>query len=239
VADDTYDVFVSYSRADGRHAAEIDSVLRDKGLKTFFERRNSAAGLPWVRALEQAIGAAKAAIVLIGPRGLGNTQQYERELAFVRQTRDPAFPIVPVIPPEITNEAKADVFDYIERFYKRVSNSWVVSCACANLRRRNSPPNSPGCSLRPHAFFSSLARVRANRKKTRMHTRLSCKIDYLLRSNQRARSIVSEFFTDDRLPTAPSRDRAWAQLVPVTEKADASTAGKSAGRCPVRVPSSV
>ena len=30
VADDTYDVFVSYSRADGRHAGEIDSVLRDK-----------------------------------------------------------------------------------------------------------------------------------------------------------------------------------------------------------------
>jgi TIR domain len=67
VADDTYDVFVSYSRADGRHAEEIDSVLRDKGLKTFFDRRNLAAGLPWVRALEQAIGAAKAAIVLIGP----------------------------------------------------------------------------------------------------------------------------------------------------------------------------
>ena len=48
MADDTYDVFVSYSRADGRHAAEIDSVLRDKGLKTFFDRRNLAAGLPWV-----------------------------------------------------------------------------------------------------------------------------------------------------------------------------------------------
>ena len=76
MADDTYDVFVSYSRADGRHAAEIDSVLRDKGLKTFFDRRNLAAGLPF--ALEQAIGAAKAVIVLIGPRGLGNTQQYDR-----------------------------------------------------------------------------------------------------------------------------------------------------------------
>ena len=25
---ETYDVFVSYSRADGRHAVEIDSVLR-------------------------------------------------------------------------------------------------------------------------------------------------------------------------------------------------------------------
>jgi len=103
VADDTYDVFVSYSRADGRHAAEIDSALRGKGLKTFFDRRNLTAGLPWVRALEQAIGAAKAAIVLIGPHGPGNTQQYERELAFVRQTQDPAFPIVPVILPE-TND---------------------------------------------------------------------------------------------------------------------------------------
>ena len=85
MADDSYDVFVSYSRADARHAAEIDSVLRDKGLKTFFDRRNLAAGLPWVRA-----------IMLIGPRGVGNTQQYERELAFVRQTRDPKFRVVPV-----------------------------------------------------------------------------------------------------------------------------------------------
>jgi energy-coupling factor transporter ATP-binding protein EcfA2 len=108
VADETYDVFVSYSRVDGRHAAEIDSVLRDKGLKTFFDRRNLAAGLPWVRALEQAIGAAKAVIVLIGPGGLGNTQQYERELAFVRQTRDPAFPIVPVILPGTTTDPPFD-----------------------------------------------------------------------------------------------------------------------------------
>jgi len=72
------------------HVAEIDSVLH-KGLKTFFDRRNLATGLPWVRVLEQAIGAPRAVIVLIGPRGLGNTQQYKRDLAFVRQTRDPAF----------------------------------------------------------------------------------------------------------------------------------------------------
>ena len=108
MADDSYDVFVSYSRADGRHAADIDSVLRDKGLKTYFDRRNLEAGLPWVRALERAIGAAKALIVLIGPRGLGNTQQYERELAFVRQTRDPVFPVVPVILPETTTDPPFD-----------------------------------------------------------------------------------------------------------------------------------
>jgi ABC-type multidrug transport system fused ATPase/permease subunit len=108
VADDTYDVFVSYSRADGRHATEIDSALRNKGLKTFFDRSSLPGGQPWVRALEQAIGAAKAVIVLIGPRGLGNTQQYERELAFVRQTRDPGFPIVPVILPDTTTDPPFD-----------------------------------------------------------------------------------------------------------------------------------
>ena len=68
------------------HVAEIDSVLH-KGLKTFFDRRNLAMGLPWVRALEQAIGATSAVIVLIGPR----QHPAIRDLAFVRQTRDPAF----------------------------------------------------------------------------------------------------------------------------------------------------
>src|SRR5262249_54268322 len=43
------------------------------------------------------------------------------------------------------------------------------------------------------------------RKKTGMHTRLSCKIDYLVRSNHRDRSIASEFFTDDQsVPLVPS-----------------------------------
>ena len=100
VANETYDVFVSYSRADWRHAADINSALRANGLKPFFDRRNLAPGLPWVRALEQAIGAAKAAIVLIGPHGFGNTQQYERELAIFRQGRDPTFPVVPVLLPD-------------------------------------------------------------------------------------------------------------------------------------------
>ena len=61
-ANETYDVFVSYSRADARHAVGIDSFLREKGLKSFFDRRNLDAGLPWVRALEKAIGSAKSAM---------------------------------------------------------------------------------------------------------------------------------------------------------------------------------
>jgi energy-coupling factor transporter ATP-binding protein EcfA2 len=113
VANETYDVFISYSRADSRHAGEIDSILRAKGLRSFFDRRNLEPGLPWVRALEQAIAAAKAVIVLIGPRGLGNTQQYERELALVRQSRDPTFPVVPVILPDTTADRPFDFLNLL------------------------------------------------------------------------------------------------------------------------------
>jgi hypothetical protein len=108
VGNETYDVFISYSRADLRHAAEIDRLLRSNGLTSFFDRRNLDAGLPWVRALGKAIGAAKSAIVLIGPGGFGDTQQYERELAIIRQIREAAFRVIPVILPQTGSELPLD-----------------------------------------------------------------------------------------------------------------------------------
>src|ERR1700730_15377650 len=42
-------------------------------------------------------------------------------------------------------------------------------------------------------------------KKTATHNRLSCKIEYLLRSNHGHSSIASEFFTGDYLADVPER----------------------------------
>src|SRR5271165_2093721 len=94
-----YDVFISYARRDGDAAAELNGWLVSQGLSTFFDRSALRPGLRWVPALEEAIGRARAVAILIGPHGLGNTQQYERELALVRQTGDPAFPVIPVLTP--------------------------------------------------------------------------------------------------------------------------------------------
>jgi energy-coupling factor transporter ATP-binding protein EcfA2 len=113
VPNETYDVFISYSRADSRHAAEINSVLRAKGLRSFFDRRDLAPGLPWARALERAINAAKSVIVLIGPHGFGNMQQYERDLAISRQSREPALPVVPVILPGNTTDRPLDFLNVL------------------------------------------------------------------------------------------------------------------------------
>src|SRR5262249_14793260 len=90
-------------------------------------RRNLAAGLPWVRALEQAIGAARAVIVLIGPRGLGNTPQYELDPALIRPTREPAFPVVPVILPQTTTDLPFDflrVLIWID--FSHVTREWPM-----------------------------------------------------------------------------------------------------------------
>jgi hypothetical protein len=73
-----------------------------------------------------------------------------------------------------------------------------------------------------HGYPDSESRRRRNheppksgipkRKKTATHNRLSCKIEYLLRSNYGDGSIASEFFTGDSvsLPNTGDNVQAWA-----------------------------
>ncbi len=94
---------MSYARSDGAAAAELDTWLRGQGLHTFFDRSELRPGLRWVPALEEAIGRSDAVAILVGRHGIGNTQQYERELALVRQTSDDGFPVIPVLMPGCEN----------------------------------------------------------------------------------------------------------------------------------------
>jgi hypothetical protein len=86
--EDGFDVFLSYARSDGAVAAELNGWLRDHGLRIFFDRSELRPGLRWIPALEDAIGRSDALAILVGRHGIGNTQQYERYLALVRQTGD-------------------------------------------------------------------------------------------------------------------------------------------------------
>jgi Novel STAND NTPase 1/TIR domain len=101
--DDSFDVFLSYARSDAVAAAELNDWLRARGLRTFFDRSDLRPGLRWLPRLEDAIGRSEAVAVLIGRQGMGNTQQYEREFALVRQTRDDGFPVIPVLLPGCEN----------------------------------------------------------------------------------------------------------------------------------------
>ena len=61
----------------------MNDWLSDQGFSTFFDRSKLRPGLRWVPALEDAIGRSRAVVILVGQHGIGNTQQYERELALV------------------------------------------------------------------------------------------------------------------------------------------------------------
>jgi hypothetical protein len=98
-SDDTCDVFISYARSDDAVAAELNGWLRAQGFSTFFNRSALRSGLRWIPALEDAIGRSRAAAILVSKHGIGNTQQYERELALIRQAEDPNFRVIPVLMP--------------------------------------------------------------------------------------------------------------------------------------------
>jgi ABC-type multidrug transport system fused ATPase/permease subunit len=97
--DASYDVFFSYSRSDEAGAADLNGWLRSQGLSTFYDRSELRPGLRWIPGLEDAIEHSRAVAILFGEHGIGNTQQYERELALIRQTREPSFPVIPVLMP--------------------------------------------------------------------------------------------------------------------------------------------
>jgi hypothetical protein len=63
-------------------------------------------------------------------------------------------------------------------------------------------PNSESRPRRNHELPKSGI---PKRKKTATNTRLSCKIEYLLASNQHEQSIAFDFFTDDQLLAAKSK----------------------------------
>src|SRR5258705_9879256 len=80
---------------------------------------------------------------------------------------------------------------------RRPAGSWLFLDS-ESRRQRNHEPRQPEIP---------------KRKKSDIHTRLSCKIDYLLRSNHNDQSIASEFFTGDEVirltPSAISSELAW------------------------------
>jgi energy-coupling factor transporter ATP-binding protein EcfA2 len=57
-------------------------------------------GSPRPRALEEILDACHSICIFLGPHGMGRWQQREKDLALDRQTRDPAFPVIPDLLPD-------------------------------------------------------------------------------------------------------------------------------------------
>jgi len=99
----TWDLFLSYSRADGREVHAIRSLLEARQISTFYDQEQLTAGQPWPQALENGLRAVRGVAVFIGPSGLGLWQKREMGFALDRQVAEEreqrSFPVIPVLLP--------------------------------------------------------------------------------------------------------------------------------------------
>jgi tetratricopeptide (TPR) repeat protein len=101
------DVFLSYRSADRERVEAVSRTLSTRGVRTFLDRHNLVAGLPWPQALEKALQSVRAVLVFVGgvdgTEGLGLWQRREAWFALDRQAQQEddgqSFPVVPVLLP--------------------------------------------------------------------------------------------------------------------------------------------
>jgi hypothetical protein len=119
---DTYDVFLSYSRADSAAAETLRGRRGEAGLSAFLDRYSLPAGQPWQPWLEQHLGTCGALVALLGPLGISEWQHREIQLGLSRQASaakaERAFPVIPVLLPGLANDAVP-----VRRFLNL--NTWV------------------------------------------------------------------------------------------------------------------
>jgi len=99
----TRDLFLSYNRRNRAVVMRVKELLRQRAIKTFFDRDDLTPGEPWQNELERAIGEVRAVTVFISGEGIGTWQRPEKELALDRQVQERKagghFPVIPVLLP--------------------------------------------------------------------------------------------------------------------------------------------
>ena len=93
------DVMASYNRKDLCDVKKVCSRLRDNGIGIWLDMRRISPGEIWRLAIEEAIRDARIALVMIGPAGIGRTQQSEVSMCLTKAERTD-FRLIPVLLPD-------------------------------------------------------------------------------------------------------------------------------------------
>jgi len=104
-----YDAFLSHNSKDKPAVREIALALKDRGLNVWLDEWVLPPGQPWQPELEKIIATTKAAIILVGPDGLGPWEEPEMRVCldeFVRRR----LPVIPVLLPGVEGEPELPLF---------------------------------------------------------------------------------------------------------------------------------
>lgn len=104
-----FDVFLSYNRNDKVAVVKLAEALRDSGLNVWLDDWVLPLGEPWQRALEEAITAIPAVLILFGEHGIGPWQDMEMNAVLHEFVRRKAR-IIPVLLPKAPEPAELPIF---------------------------------------------------------------------------------------------------------------------------------
>ncbi len=100
-ASQTFDVFLSYNRADQSAVEEIANALTRSGLAPWLDRWHLPAGTSWQRALGEALAVCRSCAVFVGAADLGDWEHQEVEVALDRAAKEPGFRVFLVLLPGV------------------------------------------------------------------------------------------------------------------------------------------
>jgi hypothetical protein len=106
---ESFDVFLSYNRADQAAVEGIAQQLKKLGLNPWYDRWCLRPGLPWMEEIEQQIERIRSAAVFIGQEGVGPWQSIEQE-SLLREFRKRRCPVIPVLLADSGEAPKLPVF---------------------------------------------------------------------------------------------------------------------------------
>jgi formylglycine-generating enzyme required for sulfatase activity len=93
------DLFLSYNSLDLAAVKQVRTLLGEREVSVFYDRESLGLGLDWFEPLERALRQVHGVVVFLGPNGLGRWQRREMTLALDRQTKEPTFPVIPILLP--------------------------------------------------------------------------------------------------------------------------------------------
>ena len=106
---DQFDVFLCHNSEDKSAVKKIGLQLKEKDLHPWLDEWELRPGIPWQRLLEQHINEINAAVVFLGPSGIGPWQQMELE-AYLREFVKRNCPVIPIILPGVSKLPELPIF---------------------------------------------------------------------------------------------------------------------------------
>lgn len=111
-----FDVFLSYNSEDKAIAAEVYERLKARGVRVWWDARTVDPGEIWQKKLEAAVPKIDAAIVFVGPAGLGTWQKTETRV-FLNELTQRELRIIPVL---LTDAGKRPELPILLQQFSRV-----------------------------------------------------------------------------------------------------------------------